>query len=456
MVTFFKEAILPMMVWLMVLASVYIGLVKRPIVPLLLLAFLISLPNVWYPAQQMPLGEKTIDLLTFSSLLGVFFTGMKYQTAPKQGLIITLICFTYISVWNSSMRYGLSMPLTLDNPILADWKNYILMMVMYLTAFNVLRTEQNVRTLLTVMLVVVALLITQNYRSIMAGETYSQTNRASGPFGVVGLNCNHFGAFLADYGVAAFALLSADKTNRWRKALYAFVFFGGIYPIFYTYSRGAYLALLTGLFMIGVLRVRLIIVLLALFAMNWDNILPESVVARINMTSNESGQLEESAALRLVVWDLAKVLFGEYPVTGIGFNGFFFATHGMRLHNTHNYYLQTAAEQGVVGCVLLGTLMLRALWSGFRLFRIGADFSKAVGLAFLSCTLTILVTNIFGDRFSQHAVGAFFFLFMGGVDRLLVLETEKAEATAPSVAGKRSARRKAGPSSRRPPPPSLA
>jgi len=301
-----------------------------------------------------------------------------------------------------------------------------------------------------VMLGVVALLIVQNYRSIIAGETYSQTNRASGPFGVVGLNCNHFGAFLADYAVAAFALLAADKTDKWRRLLYAFIFFGGIYPIFYTYSRGAYLALMTGLVLIGVLRVRMILVLIALFAMNWDSILPESVVARINMTSDSGGQLEESAALRLVVWDLAKQLFGEHPVSGIGFNGFVFATTGMRLHNTHNFYLQTAAEQGAIGCLLLGTVMLRSLWSGWKLFRSGGGFPSAVGLAFMSTTVTLLVTNVFGDRFSQMVMGGFFFMFMGGVDRLLVLQSDAAASAEPALS-KRAARRKSGASRRTPP-----
>jgi len=450
MVTFFKEAILPIMIWLMVMGSVYIGLTKRPFVPLLLLAFLVCLPNVWYPAQDLPLGQKSMDLLILSSLIGVFTTGMKYQTPPKQGLLITLFIYTYISVWNTTMRYGLSLPFSLDNPVLADWKNYVLMMLIYFSAFNVLRSEKEVRTLLTVMLGVVALLIVQNYRSIIAGETYSQTNRASGPFGVVGLNCNHFGAFLADYAVAAFALLAADKTDKWRRLLYAFIFFGGIYPIFYTYSRGAYLALMTGLVLIGVLRVRMILVLIALFAMNWDSILPESVVARINMTSDSGGQLEESAALRLVVWDLAKQLFGEHPVSGIGFNGFVFATTGMRLHNTHNFYLQTAAEQGAIGCLLLGAVMLRSLWSGWKLFRSGGGFPSAVGLAFMSTTVTLLVTNVFGDRFSQMVMGGFFFMFMGGVDRLLVLQSDAAASAEPALS-KRAARRKSGASRRTPP-----
>jgi len=150
MVTFFKEAILPIMIWLMVMGSVYIGLTKRPFVPLLLLAFLVCLPNVWYPAQDLPLGQKSMDLLILSSLIGVFTTGMKYQTPPKQGLLITLFIYTYISVWNTTMRYGLSLPFSLDNPVLADWKNYVLMMLIYFSAFNVLRSEKEVRTLLTV------------------------------------------------------------------------------------------------------------------------------------------------------------------------------------------------------------------------------------------------------------------------------------------------------------------
>lgn len=424
MFVFFKESLLPLIIWLMVMSGVYVGIYKRPQWALLLLTVLISLPNLWYPVQSLPLGQKTMDLLIFSSLIGVSVTGMKYERPPKQGLFFALFFVTYLAVWNTTFRYGLSLPFTLDNVVLADWKNYVLMMLLYFASYNVFRTETDIRKMVMAMMFVVLFLAVQNFRSMLAGEVFSQTTRATGPFAVVGLNCNHFGAFLVHYAVFAFSLMVLDKGNAKRRLLYAAVFFGSIYPVFYTYSRGAYAAMLLGLAVVGVLRVRVILVALLIFAMMWQSILPESVVERINMTHDAGGQLEQSAALRLIVWDLAKHLFGENPIFGIGFNGFIFATHGFQLHNTHNFYLQTAAEQGVIGCILLGSVMIRALLSGWKLFRSENEgFGKAMGMGFLACTFAVLLTNVFGDRFSQLAVGGYYFLLMGAIDRLLVLKT---------------------------------
>lgn len=436
MVTFFKEVLLPYLVLITVLLATLIGLFKNPKAPLLLMAFLVSLPNVWYPAQALPMGRQTMDFLTFSGLLGLLLTRQGVERAPKQGLFLVLFFISYMATWIVSFKYDLPWPVTLDNPVLADWKNYILMMLLYFAAFNIMRTEKDVKTLINVMMAVVFLIIVQNYRSVLAGETYSQTTRAAGPFTVVGLNPNHFGAFLANYCVAALALYFMEDQNRWLKRIYLFIFVGGIYPIFYTYSRGAYLAMVMGLVVIGLLRFRPILGGILLLAITWETVLPESVVARIQMTSGESGELEESAALRLVVWDLAKQLFAENPIFGIGFNGFVFASKDMRLHNTHNFYLQTAAEQGVVGCLVLGAVMVRSLLSGWRLYRCKASgFARGAGLGFLSCTVVVLVTNIFGDRFSQLALGGFFFLFMGAVDRLLVIYSRPpAEAPAGGTA----------------------
>lgn len=430
MIALLKEVLLPYMVWFLVMSTFFVGITRKPKLALLLMAFLVSLPNVWYPAQALPLGQKTMDLLVLSSFWGVHTTKMGYERSPKQYLFIFIFIITYIATWNTSFRFNLSAPITLDNPVLADWKNYVLMMFLYFASFNVLKSESDIKALIDTMMGVVLLIILQNYKSVLAGETYSQTTRAAGPFTVVGLNCNHFGAFLANYCIAALGLFLMEKENKWRKLFYISIFLGGIYPIFYTYSRGAYLAFGVGLFIIGLVRFRPILIVLFIFAMLWQSILPESVVARIQMTSDSGGQLEESAALRLIVWDMAKQLFSDNPIFGIGFNGFAFASQGFRLHNTHNFYLQTAAEQGIIGCVLLGTLMLRALISGWKLFRIPASgFSNGVGLGFLSCTFVVLVSNIFGDRFSQLAVGGFFFLFMGAVDKLLVINNQKQATT---------------------------
>lgn len=427
MLTFIKEALLPYSVYIGVLLAALIGLSGRPRVPLYLLAVLAPIPTFWYPTQQFPLGKDTMDLLFFSALIGTWVE-RRVDSVPAlhRVLLGVLIVASYGSLWNVSLQYNLPAPITRSNQVLADWKNYVLMMSMYLVAYRALQTQQHVKIMVALTLGVLLFIVWRELSGFVAGSSFSYNRRANGPFWIVGLNANHFGAFVAHYASLALGMLVVD-TNKTRRRLYLLTLVLSLYPLFYSYSRGAYLAVMGAMLLVGLLRYRLLIVVVVALLLTWDVVLPDSVVDRIQMTESEDGALEESSALRIVVWDLGKKLFAENPFFGVGFNGFFYASAGMPLRNVHNFYLQTAAEQGMVGVVLLALVFIKALSSGWRLYKEGdSDFTRAVGFGFVTCTFAVMVTNIFGDRYSQLAVGTTFWLLFGAVDRGLVLSRLRA------------------------------
>lgn len=437
MLASFKEFVLPYAIWALVMGCVLVGFFKDARVALFLLALLVSLPNLRYPTHDIPLGSQTLDLLVAASLFGrrpkELLGTLLEQAAPKKWLLWVIFLYTYVATWHTSLRYDLPPPVTTANEVLATWKNYVLMMLTYFAAYRNMHSEKDARTLTFIMLGVVLLMVAQNYRSVVAGDNFSYLRRAEGPFIFAGLNANHFGAFLAHYGLVALAF-SLFAVPRWQRIAGAATFVLSIYPLFYTYSRGAWAASLLGLLIIGLCKKRSIILGTIVLALSWQTLLPTDVVDRIQMTETEDGQLEESAALRLVMWDKAEALFKESPVFGIGLEGFVFETEGFQLHNTHNYYLQLAAEQGLVGLLLFALILLRAGWSGWRLFRDGrTDFYRALGLGYFACTVAVAVTNVFGDRFSQLALGTFYFLFMGAVDRCNQLNQVETAAQADAI-----------------------
>ena len=77
------------------------------------------------------LGRKSMDLLTMACAIGIARGEQPWEITPKKGLLYTIIIFSYLETWNTSLRFGLHAPLTLDNPVLADWKNYALMIFLY-------------------------------------------------------------------------------------------------------------------------------------------------------------------------------------------------------------------------------------------------------------------------------------------------------------------------------------
>jgi O-antigen ligase len=176
--------------------------------------------------------------------------------------------------------------------------------------------------------------------------------------------------------------------------------------------------------------------LVAVLMIVWQGVLPESVVERITMTEGEDGELEASAAGRVDVWEHARTLFVQSPVFGIGLNGFMTARAGETLTDPHNYYLKVAAEQGVVGLLLLLGMLLAFLHSAWRLQRDArSPFAAGLGYGGMGCIAAVMVTNAFGDRFSQLALGSTFFLLQGAIERM-----RRLQAQSPDVQGEATAR----------------
>lgn len=67
------------------------------------------------------------------------------------------------------------------------------------------------------------------------------------------------------------------------------------------------------------------------------------------MTKNDEGELEESAAIRIVLWNEAMNMFRESPIIGKGFNTFQFTYKDRVWKDTHNFYIKMLVELGILG-----------------------------------------------------------------------------------------------------------
>jgi O-antigen ligase len=200
------------------------------------------------------------------------------------------------------------------------------------------------------------------------------------------------------------------------------------------------LATVVVLLVFGLIKQRILLVMLVVVAFSWQVLLPQTVVERVMMTETPSGALESSAAQRVILWERALDLFERSPVAGVGMKGFALSAVGGRYTNAHNLYIETLAEQGIIGLLLLLAVMLRALYSSWRLYRVAeADFDRGLALGMVGCSLAMMVTNIFGDRWSYFEIGAYYWVLWGIVDRayteVLRGKREAAQAAAMASAG---------------------
>lgn len=426
----FLRGLLAPTLYITVFITFFMSAMKRAEWALYLIAVFAPLSVVWYKLHPFPLGKDTIDILILGVLLGIIVNKGGFDRAPQAFLVVTLMVVSYIAVWNTSLRFNLPYPFTTANPVLSDWKNYAEMIFLYFLAYNALKTEELQKTMLVIVATVVLLIAVREFRNFVEGGSFSYDKRAEGPFWIVGLGANHFGAFIAHYGGLLLGMFLIDK-HKYRRWLYLAAYLFALHSLFFSYSRGAYLAAAAVLVFYGLIKKRSLLVLVAVLVFTWHTVLPQTVVQRIEMTETPYGQLEESAANRMVLWEHAKQLFAEHPVFGVGFNGFGYTRPGEILTDTHNFYMKVASEQGAIGLLIIGLVLLRALASGWRLYRNGqSSFHQGLGLGFVGCSIALVITNIFGDRFSYFALGSYFWLLWGVVDRAILISQETTVSSA--------------------------
>jgi O-antigen ligase len=118
-------------------------------------------------------------------------------------------------------------------------------------------------------------------------------------------------------------------------------------------------------------------------------------------------------ATRLDFWDAALQMFQQSPALGVGLNSFDVAyvdleqtgrsfLPGSSLappETAHNLYLNTLAEQGLVGIAALFLLILAAGRMILALRRSGDPRIRGFGLGMLGAGIALLVSNLFDVTF---------------------------------------------------------
>lgn len=381
------------------------------------LAALIPLPNIWYKFHAYPFGKDFTDIIVFSILVGLYVHKKGLQRFDNGRLLIFFILVNYAALWNASLGFGLPVPITTENPLMGDYKNYVEMILLYFLVANAIETEEQQKTVAVIMASVVLFIAVREFRNFSPGDAFSYDKRVEGPFWVLGLGANHMGAFAAHYMSAFLGMYLLDD-NRRRRWLYMAAILMTLHPLFFSYSRGGYLGVLAGVIFLGAVRKRSLLVMVFALLLAWQTLLPTTVVERISMTETAGGQLESSAAERVELWDHAIELFRQHPIFGIGFGAFGYTRPTGSLTDTHNFYLRMLSEQGVIGVGFFLIVLLAAFRSGWRLYDTAhTPFSRGLGLGFMACVVAVMVTNVFGDRWSYFVLGSYFFILWGLVDR---------------------------------------
>ncbi len=405
-------------VFLLGVAGIFQCLRGRITIPLIFIIALLPLRNVIDRLHSLPMGKDFVDIMLIMMIIGWAVSSLNkgksmFQPTPMNGIIFVMVSYTLLSLLHGSGYLGHYSAFDLSDPRTQAWKNYCILPLMFLLVYNNIEDEKWIWRIVIVMCVVMVLMDYYVVQQIRWYTNIVSRKKIGGTF--VFLGPNEVAAFYNQYTVLLMCLWTAIKHKR-AKLLLAGLIVINIFCILFLFSRAAYLGMAVGVGLLLLIRNRKLLIIFVLVLALWQTVLPKKVQERIEQTHDQYGQLDESAALRLIVWHHSMDLFSRNPVMGVGFGVFPYL--GLELGDTHNIYLKILAEQGIIGFFIFLILVIIMFIQGIVLYMYGeTEMRRALGLGFVLCLVVMIVNNVFGDRWTYMEISSNLWVFAALVSR---------------------------------------
>jgi len=404
---------IPLIAYLGFWIAILVSLGGRP-----LLGFYYLLPFLPYRTMRdhfldYPLGANVITILVLAIIVGALLQGKRL---PKSGLYLTWLIFgiyMYLSMWLGTALGHAGAPLWLHDANFATWKDYMLLPLVFVGAGLVVKDRKAVRTVLLITGISLLFIDRSALMDSLSRSwgTFDESKRDGGPLGFAG--SNGLAAFLAQFAMFFWGFGQFLKRRKAKLLCYALVGLT-IFATMYTFSRASYIAIVAGALLLGILKDRKMIIVVAIFLFTWQAIVPAAVTERVMMTTNSNGQLEASAQERVDLWENAKKAFYNEPLFGMGFATFQYGDHTDNLKDTHNWYVKVLIETGILGGIMAVVLLFQMLSLSYRLYKHATDpLYQGFGFGLLLCIAASIILNCFGDRWTYLEINGLLWALIG-------------------------------------------
>jgi putative inorganic carbon (HCO3(-)) transporter len=429
----------PFLLYITGLAVFFLSAFWRAEIGMYYIIPLIPMQTLRYKLHQFPLGAEWIDLMLLGTMIGIFRKGdTLFTKTPVRKWVSLLLVWSYFSLWRGVLFLGSSLPLWFNDSRLSDWKNYMVIFLLFFVVLASIKNQKQMQILL-ILISLSLLVVNRNYINLMRGRDFSSFSydmRDDGGMGYAGVN--GLAALEAQLAVFLLGLYSVYKKRL--PKLGSLILAGTcIVALMYTLSRGGYIAILVGSLFVGIMNNKKFLLILGLFLLTWQTLVPNAVRERVFMTTDSSGQLESSANERVTLWTNAVEIIKGNPAIGTGFDTYKFMHAVGPYEDTHNYYVKVMVEMGLPGLItFLG--ILGALFSaGYGLYKSeqSDDFMRGLGLGLAGMVIATAVANAFGDRWTYIEETGFMWVIaaMAVRGRMLGAEAPLVEKTTVAMEG---------------------
>jgi hypothetical protein len=363
-----------------------------------------------------PLGANMMTILVLAVIVGALIHG---KHLPKSKLYLIWLVFAvylYLSMWIGVALSNAPAPLWLSDINFVTWKDYMVIPLVFIAAGLVIEDRKAIRNVILITAISLLFIDRSCILESMTRTwtTFDEDKRGGGP---LAYGSNQTAAFLAQFAMFFWGFTQFIKKIKIKVLCYGLVAVT-LLATMYTFSRGGYLAVLLSVLVLGLLKDRKLLLVLGIFLLTWQTVVPAPVRERITMTENSNGQLEASAQERVDLWQNAEKSILHSPIVGAGYATFQLGEHVDNLKDTHNWYVKVMVETGIIGLIIAFILLQQLLAMSYRLFKRATDpLYQGLGLGLLLATCSCIVANFFGDRWTYLEITGLLWVLAGAAIR---------------------------------------
>ncbi|HLJ90401.1 MAG TPA: O-antigen ligase family protein [Candidatus Angelobacter sp.] len=420
----------PLFIYIGAIIAFFLSVAWRPHVGIYFLIPLLPLQTVRYLLHPLPFGEKLVDFVLLGVIIGLMIQkkGRLFPNTALNGFLIFWAVFHYVSLWRGAFYLGGDLPFLPTDPRFSVWKNYMVMPLIFIVVAAAIKEKRQMQILLLLMAFTV-LRTNIGFHNTVSERDFSHFSyglRYAGTLGYAGEN--GLAAFEAQLALFCLAMCVFTRNIAIKASIYGFIALC-LYCLLFAFSRGGYLGFMSGIFFLGCVKDRKLLVIFVTLVLSWQALVPTAVTERIFMTYNDEGQIDSSAGERVTIWEDAVTLVPQNPIFGTGFNTYEYMGRVEEYKDTHNIYLKILVETGCAGVILFLLLLWKSFRMSYRLFKVAEDpFFRAIGLGTAAYLFCAFVVNFFGDRWMYLQVNGYLWTFLGLVARAHIIHKEQAEA----------------------------